>query len=154
MRRTSITLLVFVILALTVGRLQAQNRGTGLGVILGEPTGFSFKHWVGGTTAIDAGLAWSVNSDNVHFHMTYLFHAFNWIKSTDSFGSRLNVYYGIGGRVRADKRSRAGARGVMGLVYFVKGAPLDVFLEVAPVMDVAPETDLDFNAGLGIRYFF
>ena len=31
-----------------------MSRPTGLGMILGEPTGVSFKHWVSNKTAIDA----------------------------------------------------------------------------------------------------
>ena len=154
MRRTTIAVLVLTLLALSAYDLRAQNKGTGLGVILGEPTGISFKHWLSGATAVDAGLAWSFAADDVHFHMTYLIHAFDWIKSRDEFGSRLNFYYGVGGRARFDKDSRAGGRGVIGLVYFFKGAPLDAFLEIAPIMDMVPETDFDLNGGIGIRYFF
>jgi hypothetical protein len=154
MRRTSIAALVLIMLALSAHHLKAQNHGTGLGVILGEPTGISFKHWLGGATAIDAGLAWSFVADDVHFHMTYLIHAFDWIKSDDDFGSRLNFYYGIGGRARFERDSRAGGRGVLGLVYFFKGAPLDAFVGIAPIMDVVPETELDLTGGIGMRYFF
>src|SRR5574341_1413453 len=116
MRRTSIAALVLIVLALSAHGLKAQNHGTGLGVILGEPTGISFKHWLGGATAVDAGLAWSFAADDIHFHMTYLIHAFDWIKSTDDFGSRLNFYYGVGGSANFENNSRAGARGVLGLV--------------------------------------
>ena len=154
MRRNTVAVLVLTLLALSAYDLRAQNRGTGLGVILGEPTGISFKHWVSGTTAIDAGLAWSFDADRTHFHMTYLIHAFDWIKSTDDFGSRLNFYYGVGGRAILENNSRAGGRGVLGLVYFFKGAPLDAFVEIAPIMDVVPETDFNLNGGIGMRYFF
>ena len=154
MRRTSIAVLALILLALSAYDLCAQNHGTGLGVILGEPTGISFKQWLGGATAIDAGLAWSFAADDVHFHMTYLIHAFDWIKSTDDFGNRLNFYYGVGGRARFERDSRAGGRGVIGLVYFFKGAPLDAFVEIAPIMDVVPETDFNLNGGIGMRYFF
>jgi len=37
----------------------AQNtEGTGIGFMVGEPTGLSLKTWTGGNNAIDAGLAW------------------------------------------------------------------------------------------------
>jgi len=37
----------------------AQDRGFGLGIIVGEPTGLSFKKWSGDTTAIGGAIAWS-----------------------------------------------------------------------------------------------
>jgi len=32
--------------------------------------------------------------------------------------------------------------------------PLDIFVEVVPVLDLVPDTDLDFNGAVGIRYIF
>ena len=126
-----------------------------LGVILGEPTGISSKHWLSGSTAIDAGLAWSLgDSDDVYLHMDYLIQNFDWIQSSDPFASRLSVYYGIGGRAILQSDTRVGARGVMGLAYFTKGVPIDIFLELAPVFDFTPATDLSISFGLGARYFF
>ena len=56
----------------------AQNTGggnTGIGVMLGEPTGISLKIWNNERTAIDAGLAWSFSGRNaVHLHADYLLH--------------------------------------------------------------------------------
>lgn len=155
MRRISAAMFLFTMLILSACNLCAQDHGTGLGVILGEPTGISFKQWLSRTTAIDAGVAWSfANSGAMHIHVDYLIHNFSWIKSADPVGSRLNVYYGIGGRVKFETDSRAGARGVIGLDYFFRNAPLDVFLEIAPILDLAPSTDFSLNGGIGIRYFF
>jgi hypothetical protein len=40
------------------------------------------------------------------------------------------------------------------LVWIPKNAPIDVFIEVAPLLDIIPETDFSFNGGLGVRFFF
>lgn len=104
---------------------------------------------------MDGGLAWSFsNSGAFHIHVDYLIHHFSWIQSFDPFASRVNVYYGVGGRAKFETDSRIGARGVIGLVYFFKGAPIDAFLEIAPILDLAPATDFSLNGGIGIRYFF
>jgi hypothetical protein len=154
MIRLSKIYLVLIVLSLSLP-IWAQNQGSGLGVILGEPTGVSFKQWLTGSTAFDIGLAWSFNtSDAFHLHADYLIHAFDWIQSSDAFASQLNVYYGIGGRAKFEDDTKAGARGVIGLDYFFRGAPLDAFLEVAPILDLTPSTDFSLNLGLGLRYFF
>lgn len=132
----------------------AQDKGFGLGVILGEPTGISFKGWISGSSAIDGGLAWSfVRGSSFHVHVDYLLHNFDVIKATDT---RVPLYYGVGGRIKtADKEdAKVGIRGVIGIAYFVPRAPVDIFLEVAPVLDLTPSTEVVVNAGLGARYFF
>jgi len=130
------------------------SRPTGLGMIIGEPTGVSFKHWLSRKTAFDAGFAWSFagRGEELHIHADYLWHMP--LRSADPVVRRTNFYVGIGGRVRFENDSRVGARVPLGLVHFIKDTPLDVFIEVAPIMDLAPETDLSANGGIGLRYFF
>jgi len=91
----------------------AQDRSFGLGVIIGEPTGPSFK--------------------------------------------RLPFYFGVGGRIKIEegkKEDKIGVRIPVGLDYLFADTPLDIFVEVVPVLDLVPDTDLDFNAAVGIRYLF
>ena len=40
------------------------------------------------------------------------------------------------------------------LNYIFETSPFDVFLEVVPVLDLAPDTEFDFNAAIGARFFF
>lgn len=159
-----VLLLVFSSLAIAQRRPAAQKRQpysgpqmshpTGLGIIIGEPTGVSFKHWFSTKNAIDAGLAWSFagRGEELHIHADYLWHIP--LRSSDPVIRRTNFYIGIGGRVRFENDSRFGARVPLGLVHFIKDTPLDVFIEVAPIMDLAPETEVSANGGIGLRYFF
>ncbi|MBP1654509.1 MAG: hypothetical protein H6Q28_1065, partial [Bacteroidetes bacterium] len=39
--------------------LLAQDRGFGIGVMAGSPTGLNGKLWVSAENAVDVGLAWS-----------------------------------------------------------------------------------------------
>jgi len=43
---------------------------------------------------------------------------------------------------------------VAGINYLFEGVPLDIFLELVPILDLAPEMGFDFNGAIGIRYFF
>ena len=130
-----------------------QDRGFGLGIILGEPTGISMKGWLTPKTAIDAGVAWSfVKETSFHVHADYLIHAFHVFETEEN----VPLYYGVGGRVKTGRNEDAhlGFRMVVGIGYIFRDAPVDLFIEAAPILDIAPKTDLFMNAGLGARFFF
>ncbi|UCF07016.1 MAG: hypothetical protein JSV33_01745 [bacterium] len=160
MKRVLLTVVLAVSILVCAGGLRADERLSRidprdfeLGILLGEPTGLSAKLWTTWNMAIDFGAAWSFQDDgHFHIHADYLFHNFDLIE-VDS-GS-LPVYFGIGGRVRLqDEDSRAGIRIAVGLEYILQNHPASVFLEIAPIVDIAPETEVDVNGGLGVRYIF
>ena len=131
----------------------SQDRGFGAGILIGEPTGISLKGWLSATTALDAGLAWSFHRETaLHVHADYLIHDFGVFHTRE----RIPIYYGIGGRIKTARHEDAslGLRVVVGADYMFRDAPVDIFLEVAPVLDLAPATDLEGNAGLGVRFWF
>jgi hypothetical protein len=141
-------------LGLTFLWCSATLAGTfGLGVILGEPTGLSFKQWVSNRTALAAAAAWSFGEVSAsHVHVDYLIHTG---ARPDPDIGRMLFYAGIGGRLKAEENeARLGARIPLGLVYEFDESPIDVFFEVAPILDLAPGTELRINGGFGIRYFF
>ena len=131
----------------------AQQSGFGVGVIIGEPTGVCGKYWLDDLTAIDAGVAWAFKDEGaVHVHVDYLFHKFE-VFTVDK--GKLPLYYGIGGRVKFDEDdSLFGVRIPVGMNYLFANDPLDLFLEIVPILNLAPETDLSFNGAIGIRFFF
>lgn len=134
------------------GMAKAQQSGFGIGVILGEPTGISFKNWASSTTAVDGGAAWSfAHHGSLHLHVDFLVHDFN---LTEVEKGKLAVYYGIGGRFKSQKRERFGVRVPVGLCYIPQKAPIDLFLEIAPLLDLAPATEFGLTGGMGIRYYF
>jgi hypothetical protein len=147
-----------IILIFSCSVAQSQKSGFGAGLIIGEPTGLSFKSWLSSNTAIDAAAGWSfVNSSSLHIHADYLLHTNSLI--TSGPGS-LPFYYGIGGRIKfsgnngSSKDTRLGVRIPLGLVYQFSTAPVDIFLEVVPVLDLSPLTEFTINSGLGARYYF
>lgn len=131
----------------------SQDKGFGIGIMLGEPTGISLKTWSSRTNAIDAGLAWSFyKNPALDMHVDYLWHDFDVMKTNE----RIPLYYGVGGRIRlGDKNGgRMGVRGVFGIGFLLKQAPIDFFIELAPILDLLPGTTLSMNGGIGGRYFF
>lgn len=49
--------------------------------------------------------------------------------------------------------ARLGIRFDVGIVWIPRNAPINVFVEIAPSLDIIPETFFFFNGGLGVRYF-
>jgi hypothetical protein len=148
--RTKFAMLLFVLVSLST--VKAQSSGVGLGLIVGEPTGISFKYWTGSTTAIDAALAWSfIDGGAFHIHGDYLFHNMRLISVPEGL---LPFYYGIGARIKTANDTKLGVRIPLGLAYLFQSAPVDIFLEIVPILDLTPKTDFAINAALGARYFF
>jgi len=143
---------LFIIFIISASFIQSQNKDVGLGIILGEPTGVSFKIWTGNNSAFAGAVAWSfINGGAFHVHADYILHSFNLIHVESG---RLPVYYGIGGRIKFLDDAGIGVRVPVGLAYLFDDAPIDIFLEIVPILDLAPKTDFKINAALGGRYFF
>ena len=145
-------LFLITIYTFTTANLFAQSSGFGAGIMLGEPTGISLKNWTSQINAWDAGIAWGFgNHGAFHLHGDYLWHKYGLIRVDKG---RLPLYYGVGARFLFADETRFGIRGVIGLDYQVSGVPLDIFLELVPIFDLAPRTEFSFNGALGFRYFF
>jgi hypothetical protein len=140
----------------------ASQGGLGLGIILGEPTGVCLKGWLDGRTAVDGAAAWSFSGhDSFQLHADYLIHYFDVVEADDLRGA-LPVYVGIGGRIRLSEERRRdddenvtlGVRIPFGMTYITASAPVDVFIEFVPILDLVPDTDFDLAAGFGARFYF
>jgi hypothetical protein len=146
---------------------QAQRSGFGAGLIIGEPTGFSVKGWLTGDRAIDGALAWDLgHGGSFRLHGDYLFHKYDLIKVGKG---ALPLYYGPGLRMRfwndgrhwrhgewhdESGRMDLAVRFPVGLAYQFDGAPVDCFFELVPALGLIPSTYLDFDLGIGARYWF
>jgi hypothetical protein len=135
------------------GFTYSQSNGFGLGIIVGQPTGISAKYWTTGSTAFDFGLGYSLQKrGRMHFHADYLFHSKNVFNSAEN----ISLYYGPGARLMSveNANARLGIRFDVGIVWIPRNSPIDVFVEIAPSLDIIPETFFFVNGGIGVRYFF
>ncbi|OYD16295.1 hypothetical protein CH333_03785 [candidate division WOR-3 bacterium JGI_Cruoil_03_44_89] len=146
-------IVVFVLTAvLLCSTVAAQDSGFGLGIIVGEPTGLSAKLWTANSTAINGAVGWSFAKESaLYLHADYLLHNFNLFKVEKG---KLPLYYGIGVRIKFEDNSKVGIRIPVGINYIFVKAPLDILLEIAPLLDLAPSTEFGLNGAIGIRYFF
>ena len=127
----------------------------GAGIIIGEPIGPTVKYWLNDTVALDAAAGWSTHDHtDFYLHSDVLLHKFDIIPVSSG---RLPFYIGAGGllRFRNDHRdNQVGIRIPIGVSYIFDNAPIDVFAEIGPALDVAPSVQGEVTGGVGIRYWF
>jgi hypothetical protein len=136
----------------------------GIGLIIGEPTGISARLYLSDTTAVQAALGSAFIGGGLQIHADYVWHP--WILEQRE-GFALVAYAGPGARLIYYDQGRdgsgfvaIGARGVGGIVFDFTEVPLDVFVEVAGVVEMRlgegedRGVGLGINAGAGARYYF
>lgn len=134
----------------------AARKPFGLGMIVGDPTGLSAKLWLNDRQAVAGALAWSFRGEGaMDIHVDYLLHHALSGKTVDDLKPvKPYFYYGIGGRIKDEPENRIGVRMPLGIVGGFTNAPFDIYMEIVPLLDLAPATEFDLNAALGARFYF
>jgi hypothetical protein len=182
MRRTPIVVIVALACLLGGRAAHAQPANPfGLGLVVGAPTGLTGKLYLGGHFALQMGLgvvndlgSEAFHHQGLHVHIDALWHP---AILTRQPAFTMPFYLGVGARIveydhhyRFDGRwvehddTRLGVRVPFGLLMDFNRVPLDLFLELAVVIDVLELEDVPFhghdhhrvvvNGGLGVRYYF
>ena len=150
------------------------NKVFGLGLELGEPTGLNGKYFVSPSGALDFGVGWIYDhyyyGDGLHLYADYLFH-FS-LASAQAF--ELPFYVGPGLRFWDFRYcyqglcdyggSAIGIRVPFGIAFDFNNAPLDIFLQLVPVLDFVggdyynryyhDRTHFGIDGTVGIRFWF
>jgi hypothetical protein len=136
-----------------LGRLSEGPAIIGGGIVLGEPSGLTAKLWYTESGfAVDTALAWSFQEDaNLYMHVNSLFH----LAIIETAGGRyLAPFVGGGISYRVGARSRLGLRVPLGLsILPFTNFPVEFFAEIAPGVDLIPDTSPGFGAGIGARFY-
>lgn len=158
MKRMKIIGVSLVIVGVFCGSAAAQEKGFGIGVILGDPTGINVKLCLTKKNAVSLAAGYDMRGDGyLNFHADYLYHTKYFASSK---AVKIPFFFGVGGRLVLEDDegddegdNMVGIRIPIGVDFMIRKAPLDVFIEVVPIMNVIPETDFDIEAGVGIRFF-
>jgi hypothetical protein len=145
---------VFALVAALSTAAAAETSTFGAGIIIGEPTGIGIKLHLTSGNALAFGVAWSLDEENeLHVQGDYLYHNYDLITVEEG---EMPLYFGIGGRIKINehKDDNVGIRFPVGLDYIFANYPFDIFLELVPILDLAPDTDFDLNGALGGRFWF
>lgn len=150
------------------GKKFEANKTFGIGIMVGAPTGLSGKYFYADDKAFDFGIGaigYYRGRRGLHLHFDHLWHPVS-LASTPAF--ELPLYVGIGARFfdfddRDDFHGSAiGVRAPFGIAFDLNNTPLDIFFELALVLDFyagydcngCDNIDVDVNGALGFRYWF
>ena len=146
--------LIFGIVILSSVFFQAQDRNIGAGIIIGEPTGFVAEYKLEESYALRFAAAYSILTGKNKFslHVDYIGRISQFSENYLEFP----LYYGVGfrWRFRQGYYSSIGVRGIGGLEWGLSQLPVNLFLEVAPVFELFPKTNLTLDSAVGFIYYF
>jgi hypothetical protein len=155
----------FILSALACcGRLaavQPEAGSFGLGIQVGSITGANLKFWTGTSNAIELSLG-SGNDGSLAVEGSDLYHVFGIFHSDiDTLEEQIPVYAGLGGMLATGNLGPAGVYETVASVHFVagasylaEGAPLDLFIEILPTLDLTPQNSFLIRSATGLRYYF
>ncbi len=153
-----ILLALFIFSSVSAEAQSSHLSGFGLGAMLGDPTALSFKGHIGNSRYFDAALAYNTGpADEIYIHGDYIIERQNHFQIE---GEAFNLYYGIGGRLYiADTEKHKdelhfGPRVPVGVAYNFKDPDIELFGELAAIVEIVPETDVEVDFSLGARYWF
>ncbi|CAN5661153.1 hypothetical protein BH10BAC5_BH10BAC5_25220 [soil metagenome] len=147
-------LIITIFCLFIISDINAQSKGFGLGVMLGQPTGISAKLWLSKTSAIAAGGAWNFKNKALQVQVDYLHH-FN-----DVFPitvGKMPVYAGVGASINFKNDGTEpdyGIRLPVGISYYLPISNVDVYVEAVPIIIIKPVSRVGLNGNIGVRYFF
>jgi hypothetical protein len=160
--KTNVVRIGLLLCAFLLVGSQVRGQGSfGIGLIIGEPTGFSWKYKASSQNALDGAIGFSP-ADRFRAHIDYL-----WVARPFSDGN-LTLTYGVGGVVGFGDRDvverRGGfayfnrevgfaARVPVGLNYMIPRSPVELGLEVAPLLILAPDGGLGIDGGFLVRFY-
>ncbi len=132
-----------------------EGRSVGIGIILPEPTGFTLEAYLSHNTALDFAIGWDTfNEHDGYGHLDYLVLPVDLARS----GSlSVPLYLGIGFWLLDAGDTFGGARVPFGLALNFRGAPLQIFGEIALRVVLFGPGDPDrihLDGALGFRIFF
>ncbi len=150
------------------------NKTFGLGFELGEPTGLNGKYFLSKSSALDFGIGWIYShyyyGDGAHVYADYLWHPTSLV-SAPAF--ELPVYIGVGlrfwdfhycvQRVCDYGGSAVGIRVPIGIAFDFNRVPLDIFIQLVPVLDFVNGDYFDryrnrehfgIDLSAGLRFWF
>jgi len=153
-------LLPIILVVITVVSVKSQTYDLGLGLRLGGLTsGFTLKSFIGDGVAIEGILGFGKNG----FVVTGLYEQHNPLFSD----AGLMWLYGVGGHVGFFRESGSyytfrgnrvynnttvvGVDGILGLDYKFKNAPINIGVDIKPIIDFFGETTAFFDAALSLR---
>ena len=143
-----------------------QGKNFGFGLVLGDPLGATIKSWTNRENAFDAYIGGSyfgslrIGGDYLwHFDAfrTQIVKLYAGIGATIGFGTGHSVWYKDNNKEKFYYRESGeigiGGRVIFGINVIPKRTPLEIFLELGPMIGFTPEIGVGMDVGIGIRFY-
>ncbi len=155
---------VLLLIAIFAPTSTAQPAGVGLGGQIGvsnagpNPVGLTLKTWTTDRQAFQAATSFVISDEDAGrsywvIQGDYVFHNFEQVAVGDGL---MALYVGPGLQLTfiENADTNIALRAPLGVSYMLGDAPIDVFAEVAPTLQLEQAPQLRFDGALGFRYYF
>lgn len=165
--KKGLTLVCLALLCCTAMSAQGpRGKEFGFGLVIGEPTGGTIKYWLNKENALIGSIGGS-DFGSLRIQADYVWHfdAFNSSIVKLYIGPGLGVAFGNGGFGFLHKKGREywyyredGSAALLGRVVFganiiPKRSPLEIFVELAPVVGFVPAVGFGVEGAIGLRFY-
>ncbi len=146
--------------------LASESKGPlGIGLELGDPSGFTVKYWTTQRTAFDGYIGGSyfgsprIGIDYLwHYpvRQSNIVHFYAGLGGTIGFGNGHGIFWRYNSGdfyYRSNEGIGLGARGLAGLTYEPHTVPLEFFFELGLLVGVTPNFGSAFEAGIGLHFY-
>ena len=164
--RKQFLIVLFVLISVPVFSYAPMGRSFGFGLVFGDPLGGTMKFWLSGNTAIAVSIGADVfGAPRIGADYLWHFNAFRSSVVNLYAGPGVALGFGYGGdyilyRVGHDTwiyRPGGGpgvaVRGILGIDVDPTNTPIEMFLELGPMLGLVPAYGMRFDAALGIRFY-
>ena len=127
----------------------APPSGPGVGVILGDPTGGTFRYFLSGTRSLDLGIGFS---GDAAMWADHAWHSWDMMPKPQS--GDFDVWVSAGVRLETAPDPEFAARTMGGVSYWFPDHPVEVFATAGPVFQMTPVGSLGADGGVGVRFYF
>ena len=121
----------------------------GLGLILGEPSGVNAQFYWAERSSLSFTAAWSVHD------WLFISADYEILNRLGDSPPEWHWFYGLGGYLGTPHNSQGliGARIPLGIKYRIPDSVVDVWGEVVPALQLAPDTQGEIQGGVGVTFW-
>jgi hypothetical protein len=154
-----LSMLLFILSSSPLVRAMDSKGPLGLGLELGDPSGFTLKYWTSQRTAFDGYIGGSyfgspcIGIDylwHIPARESNIVHFYTGLGGIIGFGDGHGIFWG---KNWSHDGVGLGARGLAGLSYEPHTVPIEFFFELGLVVGVTPNFGSALEAGIGLRFY-
>ena len=149
MRKLGLAALLCFVLGSSLLAADKEPKEFGAGVVLGEPSGLNGQWYWSSRAAIDVTVAWSWRD---WFFTSADYQVYDYLMDAPR---EWRWYYGGGAYLTLPENEdgTVGLRLPLGIKYHWPHSTIDTWVEVAPALQLAPDTEAELQGGIGLTFW-